>query len=76
VLEVEKPEDATCIRRIHFYESLGMKLSTAPYMQPPYSADKHPVSLYLMSYGNIDFDKQMYNIKTLLYNVVYNVIME
>jgi GNAT superfamily N-acetyltransferase len=76
VLEVEKPEDATSIRRIRFYESLGMKLSTAPYLQPPYSADKHPVSLLLMSYGDIDLNKQMYNIETFLYRNVYRASME
>ena len=55
VLEVEKPLDDISQRRIRFYERLGFVLCTRPYTQPPYSPEKQPLELYLMSFGKIKF---------------------
>ena len=52
VLEAEPPTDAFCIRRIRFYERIGLTLYDFPYMQPAYTEDSHPVELRLM--GTLD----------------------
>ena len=52
VLEAEPPTDALSIRRIKFYERIGLTLYDFPYMQPAYTEDSHPVELRLM--GTID----------------------
>lgn len=52
VLEAEPPTDALSIRRIRFYERIGLTLYNFPYMQPAYTEDSHPVELRLM--GTLD----------------------
>ena len=52
VLEAEPPTDAFSIRRIRFYERIGLTLYDFPYMQPAYTEDSHPVELRLM--GTLD----------------------
>ena len=52
VLEAEPPTDALSIRRIKFYERIGLTLYDFPYMQPAYTEDSNPVELRLM--GTID----------------------
>ena len=52
VLEAEPPTDAFSIRRIKFYERIGLTLYDFPYMQPAYTEDSHPVELRLM--GTLD----------------------
>ena len=52
VLEAEPPTDALSIRRIRFYERIGLTLYDFPYMQPAYTEDSHPVELRLM--GTLD----------------------
>lgn len=52
VLEAEPPTDALSIRRIKFYERIGLTLYDFPYMQPAYTEDSHPVELRLM--GSLD----------------------
>jgi len=50
VIEVEPPEDDAKKRRIAFYERLGFILCPEEYIQPPYSSDKKPVRMRLMSH--------------------------
>ena len=52
VLEAEPPTDALSIRRIKFYERIGLTLYDFPYMQPAYTEDSNPVELRLM--GTLD----------------------
>ena len=52
VLEAEPPTDALSIRRIKFYERIGLTLYDFPYMQPAYTENSHPVELRLM--GTLD----------------------
>ncbi|MDR1601470.1 MAG: GNAT family N-acetyltransferase [Tannerella sp.] len=73
VLEVQPPEGETSRRRIRFYESFGLIRSSILYLQPPYSPDKHPVPLSLMSFGNIDLEKQFDDVRNTLYSEVYGV---
>ncbi len=73
VLEVEKPDDELSRRRIRFYQRLGFVLSSRPYTQPPYSADRQPLELRLMSYGAIDLDQTFELVVTRIHNRVYSV---
>jgi GNAT superfamily N-acetyltransferase len=73
VLEVECPEDEISRRRIRFYERLGLVRSSRPYLQPPYSPDRHPVVLSLMSYGHIDLEERFDEVRNVLYSNVYGV---
>ncbi|NDW09099.1 GNAT family N-acetyltransferase [Dysgonomonas sp. 520] len=73
ILEVEAPTSETAKRRIGFYERLGFKLWNFDYVQPPYGKDLEPVPMKLMSYREIDLDKNYEEIKTQLYTRVYKV---
>lgn len=54
VIEVERPEGDTERRRIAFYTRAGFTLrGEYDYIQPPYSAGLPPVSLRLMTIGDI-----------------------
>ncbi|MDR0506478.1 MAG: GNAT family N-acetyltransferase [Dysgonamonadaceae bacterium] len=71
ILEVEPPENLAAEKRIKFYERSGMILQHFPYMQPPYSHDKNPVNMLIMSSKYItknDFEK----IKNEIFEKVYN----
>ncbi len=57
ILEVELPSTEESIKRIAFYEKNGFKLSSRPYIQPPYSSDKQSVPMALMTYGTVDADE-------------------
>lgn len=73
VLEVEPPIHALQQRRIAFYEQLGFRLWHVDYEQPPYSREKHPVKLLIMSYGDIDVEKRLSEIKRVLHTEVYGL---
>ncbi len=51
ILEVELPSTQEAIKRIAFYEKNGLRLSSRPYIQPPYSQDKQSLPMALMTYG-------------------------
>ena len=54
VLEVEPPVTLIAVRRIRFYESLGLKLwDGVPYVQPPYGPGRQPLELKLMTHGEV-----------------------
>ena len=73
VLEVEKPLDDISQRRIRFYERLGFVLCTRPYTQPPYSPEKQPLELYLMSFGKIDLNQVFDTVAPRIHQKVYGV---
>lgn len=73
VLEVEEPVDELTQRRVRFYESLGFRLHGADYKQPPYRENDSWCAMKLMSYGEIDMDKEYESIKGCIYRYVYNV---
>ena len=73
VLEVEKPLDDISQRRIRFYERLGFVLCTRPYTQPPYSSEKQPLELYLMSFGKIDLNQVFDTVASRIHQKVYGV---
>ncbi len=73
VLEVEMPSDSISQRRIGFYERVGFSLCTLPYIQPPYAPDKKPLDLYLMSYGEIDLNRNFNSVASQIHQEVYGV---
>ena len=72
-LEVEPPENELTRRRIGFYERNGFFLNKQPYVQPPLSKGQEEVSLLLMTTGGKVDDLGFDEIKTLLYEKVYEV---
>jgi ribosomal protein S18 acetylase RimI-like enzyme len=71
VLEVEPPDNPVAIKRIQFYERLGMTLHHFPYMQPPYGTGKNPVKMQIMSYGEIKTASDFEKMKSVIYENVY-----
>ena len=71
VLEVEEPNDEMSTRRIHFYERLEFTLHRKPYMQPPYRKGDSGLPMLLMTYGDIDMDRDFERVKNTLYKEVY-----
>lgn len=71
VLEVEEPTDEMSTRRINFYERLEFVLNQKPYRQPPYRKGDSGLPMFLMSYGDIDMEKDFEKIKNTLYKEVY-----
>lgn len=71
ILETEEPNSDEARRRIRFYEGLNFKVNSGEYYQPPYSIGKNTVKMLLMSFPDelhkIEFDQ----IKTQIYQVVY-----
>lgn len=51
ILEVEPPTTDIAKRRVAFYERLGFKLWSIPYLQPPYREGDTPTPLRLMTSG-------------------------
>ena len=72
-LEVEKPENEIAERRIGFYKRNGFFLNEYPYIQPPFSADKKEIPLYIMTSGKTITPEEFENVKTTLYKQVYKV---
>lgn len=57
VIEVEPPTTPIAVRRIRFYETLGMKLwDSVHYVQPPYGPGRQPLELKLMTHGDVSQD--------------------
>jgi len=72
VLEVELPSTILSERRIGFYQRLGFRLwESIQYHQPAYYEQTGTVPMKLMSYGDIDLDKDLAEIKGKIYSEVY-----
>lgn len=50
ILEVEKPETDSALKRIRFYERLNFTICSGNYFQPPYPSEKNKVEMSLMSF--------------------------
>lgn len=73
VLEVELPTTILSERRIGFYQRLGFRLwEDIPYQQPPYQVDGKPVPMKLMTYGDIDLNKNLQEVRDSIYSAVYS----
>lgn len=72
VLEVEKPDNETAKRRIHFYERLDFKILNNYYFQPPYTETTKGLEMKVMLYSpnnEVEFEQ----IKNTLYKYVYKI---
>lgn len=73
VLEVELPSTILSERRIGFYQRLGFRLwEDIPYQQPPYLVDGKPVPMKLMTYGDLDLNKNLQEVRDSIYSAVYS----
>ena len=72
-LEVELPENDIARRRIGFYTRNGFSLNEYNYIQPPMSAGKNPVPLFIMTTDGAVEERRFEYIKDKLYEKVYNV---
>ncbi len=71
ILEVEKPDTEDAGRRIEFYRRLGFHLNAYDYYQPPMQEGFGTVPMYVMSWPN-PLDKTTFNnLRSLLYDRVY-----
>jgi GNAT superfamily N-acetyltransferase len=73
ILEVEPPVSSTAQRRIQFYEHEGFVLCPKAYCQPAYDADRSPLKLQLMEYGNQLLPDHFDQVVDLLYQKVYQI---
>lgn len=73
VLEVELPATIMSERRIGFYQRIGYKLwDNVQYQQPSYHEAGGTIPMKLMSYGDIDIEKDLTEIRSKIYSTVYN----
>lgn len=70
-LEVELPDTEIAKRRIGFYKRNGFFFNDYTYVQPPFSKDKNPISLAIMTSGRSIGEEEFEKIKTVLYREVY-----
>lgn len=73
ILEVELPTTILSERRIGFYQRIGFKLwEEIQYQQPSYHKNGNAIPMKLMSYGNIDIERDLKGIREKIYTEVYN----
>lgn len=73
ILEVELPTTILSERRIGFYQRIGFRLwENVQYQQPAYHKDGIAIPMKLMTYGSLDVEKNLIDIRSKLYSVVYN----
>ena len=73
ILEVELPSTILSERRIGFYQRLGYKLwENVQYQQPAYSIDGLAIPMKLMTYGNLNVERDLIEIRSKIYSIVYN----
>lgn len=73
ILEVELPSTILSERRIGFYQRLGYKLwENVQYQQPAYSIDGLAIPMKLMTYGDLNVERDLIEIRSRIYSIVYN----
>lgn len=73
ILEVELPTTILSERRIGFYQRLGYKLwDNIQYQQPAYYKDTNAIPMKLMTYGDMDVERDLIDIRSKIYSIVYN----
>lgn len=71
VIEIEPPESGDEKRRAEFYVRNGFSLSEWGYVQPPYSHEKSPVSVVLMSYPKPLQEQDFQSFKNWMFTHLY-----
>lgn len=69
--EVERPADELTTRRVKFYERMGLRLYNHPYLHPAFHTNSQKIEVCMVSYGNIDLEKEFDRIQSYLYKYVY-----
>lgn len=69
--EVERPVDDLTRRRVEFYERMGIRLYDHPYLHPAFHPDTQKLEVCMVSYGDIDLEKEFDRIERYLYKYVY-----
>lgn len=73
ILEVELPATILSERRIGFYQRLGFRLwENVQYQQPAYHNDGNAIPMKLMSFGDVDIERNLVDIRSKIYSIVYN----
>lgn len=73
ILEVELPTTILSERRIGFYQRLGYKLwDNIQYQQPAYYKDSNAIPMKLMTYGDMNVERDLIEIRSKIYSIVYN----
>lgn len=73
ILEVELPSTILSERRIGFYQRLGYKLwENVQYQQPAYSIDGLAIPMKLMTYGDLNVERDLIEIRSKIYSIVYD----
>lgn len=72
-LEVELPQTDFARRRIGFYKRNGFYLNDYSYTQPPISAGRKPIPLFIMTSGEGISEERFEFMKQIIYREVYNV---
>jgi RimJ/RimL family protein N-acetyltransferase len=73
ILEVELPATILSERRIGFYQRLGFRLwENVQYQQPAYYSHTGTIPMKLMTYGDMDVDRDIIDIRSKIYSIVYN----
>ncbi|NDV96316.1 GNAT family N-acetyltransferase [Dysgonomonas sp. 521] len=73
ILEVELPTTILSERRIGFYQRLGFRLwENVQYQQPAYHHEGNAIPMKLMTYGDMNVERDLIDIRSQIYSVVYN----
>lgn len=73
VVEVERPKTKIAQKRIGFYERAGFQLNKYGYIQPPYSKDKNPVPMFLMSFPKKIDESEFLFIRKMIHSIIYGL---
>ena len=71
VLETERPKTKIAKRRIGFWQRNGFILNEYDYIQPPYSPEKYPVPMFLMSKPHPLTPEEFESYRTSIHTAVY-----
>jgi len=70
--EIELPSSSEfAARRLNFYIKYGFKAWDLPYEQPPYEEGFDPIPMLLLTYGDLDLNKDYEFVVNQLYSEVY-----
>lgn len=70
--EIELPSTSDyAARRLKFYENIGFRVWDIPYAQPPYEIGNEAIPMLLLTYRNLDLEKNIDTVKNQLFKSVY-----
>lgn len=70
--EVENPDNELAQRRTEFYKRMGLKLYDHPYFHPAFRKNGEKIKVCMVSYGDIDLEKEFDRIEKFLKVNVYS----